>query len=769
MLLELSLFKTYYLNLKFNLKLSLYLYKANVQIYLNSCKGMNFKPNLLSLLNKHFGYSEFRENQLQIIDCVLENKNTLVIMPTGGGKSLCYQLSAIAAEGTAIIISPLIALMKNQVDVLKGLFDADGVANVFNSSLTQTEREIVKKQINDGTTKLLYLAPESLTKQKNIDFLKNQKISFVAVDEAHCISEWGHDFRPDYRKLNQAVNEINPELNIIALTATATPKVQDDIIKNLRLKDVQIYKSSFNRPNLFYEVKHKTDNVNKDVISFIKKNDGKSGIVYCLSRKKVDEITNLLQLNNINALPYHAGYESKVRSTNQEHFLMHRCDVIVATIAFGMGIDKPDIRYVIHYDIPKSLEAYYQETGRAGRDGGEGHCLAFYSYDDIEKLEKFLSAKPVSEREKGLALLEDVASYSETSSNRRKVLLNYFGEDYDEINGKGANMDDNSSNPKQKNEVKDEVLIVLNTIIKNKESLKIKDLSKLIISNGNDITIKDEIFKKLNSENKTRLNLIFWKSLIRNLIVNGYLQKKVEDYGIIKVMEKGNEFLNVPHSYMMPIDKDFNDDGLSKNIKSNSDQVIDKILYKILIDERLKLSIEFNIPPFAVFQESSINEMTYKYPLNYDELSMISGVGEGKSKKFGERIISIISKYCDENNIEREQDFLIKSTGSKSTLKLFIIQSVDKKLSISEIADSKNLSYNDILDEIQTIVFSGTKLDLSYLINDIFDEDSQEELYDFLIETKTDDVQILFDEFNDDFEEDDLKLYRIHFYCKVAF
>ena len=730
---------------------------------------MNFKPNLLSLLNKHFGYSEFRENQLQIIDCVLENKNTLVIMPTGGGKSLCYQLSAIAAEGTAIIISPLIALMKNQVDVLKGLFDADGVANVFNSSLTQTEREIVKKQINDGTTKLLYLAPESLTKQKNIDFLKNQNISFVAVDEAHCISEWGHDFRPDYRKLNQAVNEINPELNIIALTATATPKVQDDIIKNLRLKDVQIYKSSFNRPNLFYEVKHKTDNVNKDVISFIKKNDGKSGIVYCLSRKKVDEITNLLQLNNINALPYHAGYESKVRSTNQEHFLMHRCDVIVATIAFGMGIDKPDIRYVIHYDIPKSLEAYYQETGRAGRDGGEGHCLAFYSYDDIEKLEKFLSAKPVSEREKGLALLEDVASYSETSSNRRKVLLNYFGEDYDEINGKGANMDDNSSNPKQKNEVKDEVLIVLNTIIKNKESLKIKDLSKLIISNGNDITIKDEIFKKLNSENKTRLNLIFWKSLIRNLIVNGYLQKKVEDYGIIKVMEKGNEFLNVPYSYMMPIDKDFNDDGLSKNIKSNSDQVIDKILYKILIDERLKLSIEFNIPPFAVFQESSINEMTYKYPLNYDELSMISGVGEGKSKKFGERIISIISKYCDENNIEREQDFLIKSTGSKSTLKLFIIQSVDKKLSISEIADSKNLSYNDILDEIQTIVFSGTKLDLSYLINDIFDEDSQEELYDFLIETKTDDVQILFDEFNDDFEEDDLKLYRIHFYCKVAF
>ena len=448
---------------------------------------MNLKHNLIPLLNKHFGYSQFRENQHEIINSILENNNTVVIMPTGGGKSLCYQLSAIASKGTAIIISPLIALMKNQVDVLKGLFDMDGVANVLNSSLTQNEVDIVKSQIQSGTTKLLYMAPESLTKQKNIDFLKKQKISFVAVDEAHCISEWGHDFRPDYRKINDAVQEIDSDLKIVALTATATPKVQEDIIKNLKLDKAKIFKASFNRPNLFYEVKHKTDNVDKDIISFIKKNEGKSGIVYCLSRKKVDEFTNLLHLNNIKALPYHAGLETKVRSTNQEHFLMHRCDVIVATIAFGMGIDKPDIRFVVHYDIPKSLEAYYQETGRAGRDGGEGHCLAFYSYYDIEKLEKFLSSKPVSEREKGLALLEDVACYAETSSNRRKILLNYFGESFDESNGLGAKMDDNSVNPKRKIDVQSHILDAIKIIIENNQTKKIKELTKIMISQNLDV------------------------------------------------------------------------------------------------------------------------------------------------------------------------------------------------------------------------------------------------------------------------------------------
>ena len=726
---------------------------------------MNLKNNLLSLLHKHFGYSEFRENQFDIINSIVDKKNTLVIMPTGGGKSLCYQLSAIALQGTAIIISPLIALMKNQVDVLRGLFEEDGVANVLNSTLNNSEINLVKEQIEKGITKLLYMAPESLTKQKNIDFLKKQDISFVAVDEAHCISEWGHDFRPDYRKINESIKQIDSNLKMIALTATATPKVQDDIIKNLSMSNASVFKSSFNRPNLFYEVKHKTDKIERDIVSFIKKNAGKSGIIYCLSRKKVDEFAHLLQINDIKALPYHAGLEPKIRSTNQEHFLMQRCDVIVATIAFGMGIDKPDIRYVIHHDIPKSLESYYQETGRAGRDGGEGHCLAFYSYDDIEKLEKFLSSKPVAEKEKGLALLEDVASYAETSSNRRKILLNYFGESFDELNGEGCKMDDNSVNPKEKIEVKDQAIIIINEILNNKESKKIKELTKVISKIGYKFPLIDH---KQKNENNNRFELIFWKSLIRNLMVSGFLLKKIEEYGVLKVTDMGRDFLKNPKSYMISIDKDFDNEEIHLNHKSQND-VIDEKLYKILIEERLRLSNKLNIPPFAIFQESSINEMTFKYPMNFDELSMITGVGEGKSKKFGESFISLISTYCKDNNINREQDFLVKSSGSKSGLKLFVIQSIDKKLTINEIAESKNLTYLEILNEIEAIVYSGTKLDLSYIIDDIFDEESKEELHEYLIETKSDNLKDLYDEFNDDFEDEDLRLFMLYFYCKVAF
>jgi len=726
---------------------------------------MNLKNNLLSLLHKHFGYSEFRENQFDIINSIVDKKNTLVIMPTGGGKSLCYQLSAIASQGTAIIISPLIALMKNQVDVLRGLFEEDGVANVLNSTLNNSEINLVKEQIEKGITKLLYMAPESLTKQKNIDFLKKQDISFVAVDEAHCISEWGHDFRPDYRKINESIKQIDSNLKMIALTATATPKVQDDIIKNLSMSNASVFKSSFNRPNLFYEVKHKTDKIERDIVSFVKKNAGKSGIIYCLSRKQVDEFAHLLQINDINALPYHAGLEPKIRSTNQEHFLMQRCDVIVATIAFGMGIDKPDIRYVIHHDIPKSLESYYQETGRAGRDGGEGHCLAFYSYDDIEKLEKFLSSKPVAEKEKGLALLEDVASYAETSSNRRKILLNYFGESFDELNGEGCKMDDNSVNPKEKIEVKDQAIIIINEILNNKESKKIKELTKVISKIGYKFPLIDH---KQKNENNNRFELIFWKSLIRNIMVSGFLLKKIEEYGVLKVTDKGRDFLKNPKSYMISIDKDFDNEEIHLNHKSQND-VIDEKLYKILIEERLKLSNKLNIPPFAIFQESSINEMTFKYPMNFDELSMITGVGEGKSKKFGESFISLISTYCKDNNINREQDFLVKSSGSKSGLKLFVIQSIDKKLTINEIAESKNLTYLEILNEIEAIVYSGTKLDLTYIIDDIFDEESKEELHEYLIETKSDNLKDLYDEFNDDFEDEDLRLFMLYFYCKVAF
>ena len=730
---------------------------------------MSTQTELTSVLKKYFGFSSFRDNQQDIITSIINNNNNLVIMPTGGGKSLCYQMSAICMEGMAIIVSPLIALMKNQVDVLKGVFDNDLIACVLNSSLTQSEISRVKEGVSSGITKLLYMAPESLSKDYNIDFLKNQKISFVAVDEAHCISEWGHDFRPDYRNIFNVVKKIDPRIKITALTATATPKVQDDIIKNLDLSEPKIFKSSFNRPNLFYEIRKKDDTIDKQIISFIKRNQGKSGIIYCLSRKKVEDFANLLTLNNINALPYHAGLEQKNRSRNQEYFLMHDCDVIVATIAFGMGIDKPDIRYVIHYDIPKSLESYYQETGRAGRDGGEGHCLAFYSYDDIEKLEKFLSGKPISEQELGLSLLEEVASYCETSMSRRKFILNYFGEKYDEINGLGNKMDDNSKDPKETIEVKNDVKLVLESIKSTNQKYKLKDMSSFIFG------FETSTLKAHNSSSKPFFgkgkhnDLIFWKSILRKMIVDGLLLKKVEEYGVLKLTEKGEDFIKNQKSFLLSIDRDFSNETISVNKSEKKSFVIDEHLHKILIDLRKSISKDLNIPPFAVFQESSIEEMTLKYPISQEELSKIVGVGEVKAKKFGDKFIDVISKYVDENDVERPFDTIIKSSGINSSLKLFFIQSVDKKLNIEEMASAKNVEYNQVLKDLETIIYSGTKLNLRYIIDDLFDEESHDELLDFFNDLESDDIQIVLDEFEDEYEEEDLKLFRLYHYCEIGF
>ena len=729
---------------------------------------MNTDLELNQLLKKYFGFNSFRDNQLHIIKSIINENNNLVIMPTGGGKSLCYQMSALYLDGMAIIISPLIALMKNQVDILKGIFGTDLIACVLNSSLNSTELERVRYGIETGITKLLYIAPESLSKENNINFFKKHKISFVAVDEAHCISEWGHDFRPEYRNIFSNIQKIDENVKITALTATATPKVQDDIIKNLNLNNCIKFKSSFNRPNLFYEIRKKDESIDKQIISFMKTNADKSGIVYCLSRKKVEDFTNLLQINGIKALPYHAGLDQKVRSKNQEFFLMDDCDVIVATIAFGMGIDKPDIRYVIHYDIPKSLESYYQETGRAGRDGGEGHCLAFYNYDDIEKLEKFLSGKPISEQEQGLSLLEEVASFCETSMSRRKFILNYFGEEFDELNGEGSKMDDNSKNPKEQIDVINEFKHVLSVIEITKEKYKIKELSSYLAG------IETPTLRAHNArENKAfgsgKNDVFFWKSIIRKMVVDGFLFKKIEEYGTLKISDKTKQLINSLKNFKLSLDHNYEKSNVIVNKSESGSSVIDNKLLKLLIDLRKTISKKNNIPPFAIFQDVSINEMTFKYPTNIEELSKITGVGEVKAKKFGIEFINLIEKHITENDIPKSFDLVIKSSGVNSSLKLFFIQSVDKKLSIDEMAEAKRVEFDQVLKDLETIIYSGTKLDLNYIIDDLFDNESQEELLEFFNNLEDDNLSEIINEFEDEYEEEDLKIFRLYHYCKTAF
>ena len=725
--------------------------------------------DLHSSLKKYFGFSQFKGLQEQVIRNVLQRKNTFVIMPTGGGKSLCYQLPALMQEGTAIIVSPLIALMKNQVDAIRGVSSEHGIAHVLNSSLNKGEIKQVKQDIVDGITKLLYVAPESLTKEENVEFLRSVTVSFVAVDEAHCISEWGHDFRPEYRNIKSIVERLGDDIPIIGLTATATPKVQEDIIKNLGIGGATLFKASFNRPNLFYEVRTKTENIEADIIRFVKQNAGKSGIIYCLSRKKVEELAQILQVNEISAVPYHAGFDAKTRSKYQDMFLMEDVDVVVATIAFGMGIDKPDVRFVIHHDIPKSIESYYQETGRAGRDGGEGHCLAYYSYKDIEKLEKFMSGKPVAEQEIGNALLQEVVAYAETSMSRRKFMLHYFGEEFDDVDGDGAEMDDNTRNPKEKEEAKDNVLKLLTVVEGTSEKFKSKEIVNTLRGKVNAIIASHKTNEKDFFAIGADKDKSYWMALVRQTLVAGLLRKEIEQYGVLHLTEKGEQFVKKPSSFMMTKDHIYNaenDNAIVGAAKSGG--VADEKLLKQLKDLRKAQAKKLGVPPFVVFQDPSLEDMALKYPISHEELLNVYGVGEGKAKKYGKPFLDFINAYVEENEVIRPDDLVVKSTGANSALKLYIIQNVDRKLPLSDIASSKGLEIPDLLKEMEQIVFSGTKLNLNYWIDEVLDEDQQEEIHEYFIEAESDDLEEAMSEFDGEYEEDELRLYRLKFISEVA-
>ncbi len=724
---------------------------------------MGLQIDLHAKLKEYFGFDSFKGNQEAIIKNVLAGNNTFVLMPTGGGKSLCYQLPALLLEGTAIIISPLIALMKNQVDAMRSFSAAEGIAHFLNSSLSKNEILNVKEDILSGKTKMLYVAPESLTKESNVEFLKKIKISFFAVDEAHCISEWGHDFRTEYRRIRPIVEEIG-RAPIIALTATATPKVQNDIQKNLDMMDAQVFKSSFNRPNLYYEVRPKQGDITKDIIKFIKNHEGKSGIIYCLSRKKVEELAEILCINGIKAAPYHAGMDAATRSTNQDKFLMEEIDVIVATIAFGMGIDKPDVRFVIHYDIPKSLEGYYQETGRAGRDGGEGICLTYYSFKDIQKLEKFMQGKPIAEQEIGKQLLMETVAYAETSQCRRKVLLHYFGENYTEDNCGNC---DNCLYPKKEFEGKEYVCDALQLVNDVKEKFKIEHLVNILVGEA-DNAVKAykhdelELFGSGADQNQQ-----FWTMVYRRALVAGFIEKDIEQYGVIKLTPEGQQFLKKPHSFMLMEDHNFdeNDDDDKIQVKGGV-SALDSTLFSILKDLRKKIAKTNNLPPYVIFQDPSLEDMCTNYPITIEELSNIQGVGAGKAQKYGKEFVEVIKQYVEDNEIERAQDMVVKTVANKSKFKVYIIQNIDRQIDLEDIASTLGLTYDELIKEMEAIVFSGTKLNIDYYLNQILDADQQEEIMDYFMEATTDNISEAFDAFEGDYSEEDLRLMRLKLHSK---